>query len=124
MVRTGRALRRERMSARWLWRDGSRCWAMTMGAGKPGLMLASRVEMASMPPADEPTTTRWKVSVPSAMMPLLSGHARKRGGTAHQGIHRHAYSSIIRANSVARDVYCLLLAAGPIHADKIGRAHV
>src|SRR5579883_3039413 len=57
-VRTGSVLRRERISPRWLGRVGSRCCAMTMGAGKSLGRVETTEESASMPPAEEPITTR------------------------------------------------------------------
>ncbi len=69
-VLTGSLVLRERISSRWLSRSGSRCWATTIGAGKSTGRFENSCESASMPPADEPTTTRCEnESVP------LSGNA-------------------------------------------------
>jgi hypothetical protein len=46
------------MVSRLLGREGSRCWASTIGAGKSLGKVLTRIERASTPPADEPTTTR------------------------------------------------------------------
>ena len=59
-VRTGRVLRRARICSRWLVRLGSRCWAITIGAGKSVRSVVTSVRSASIPPADAPTTTRWE----------------------------------------------------------------
>ncbi len=65
---TGSVAWRARMSRRWLGRRGSRCWAMTIGAGKSAGRLATTRDRASMPPADEPMTTSWE-SVTAAACP-------------------------------------------------------
>src|SRR5438105_12640898 len=53
------------MAWRWLCRPGSRCWASTTGAGKSRRMPARSVDSASIPPAEEPTTTSCPVSLAS-----------------------------------------------------------
>nr|WP_165373709.1 MULTISPECIES: hypothetical protein [Sorangium] len=56
-MRTGSSLRRRRTSPRWLSRLGSRCWAITIGAGNGARKVERSVQRASMPPAEQPTTT-------------------------------------------------------------------
>jgi hypothetical protein len=63
-VITGTAERRSRIPVSWLGRLGSRCWARTIGAGKFSGRPETRMPSASMPPAEEPTTTRWLDSEP------------------------------------------------------------
>ena len=56
-TRTGNVVWRARISCRWLGLRGSRCWAITIGAGKSAGRLATTRESASMPPAEDPITT-------------------------------------------------------------------
>ena len=55
-------------------RCGSRCWAMTIGAGNRRAASRRSVESASMPPAEEPITTRCGMAS-SAMSPHGSGNS-------------------------------------------------
>ena len=67
-VRTGRVVRRPRMSPRRLGRVGSRCWAITSGAGKSGGSVETSLESASIPPAEAPTTTSCDKGAASAIV--------------------------------------------------------
>src|SRR5258706_723509 len=75
------------MSARWLGRFGSMCWAMTMGAAKSPGSVASKVESASMPPAEEPITTSWSNVLLAEDITLAShcgaSHPHGLWGSAH-----------------------------------------
>ena len=66
----GRVAWRARISARWLGRRGSRCWAMTIGAGKSEGRVATNRDSASMPPADEPIATSCDAG--SAVSPAMT----------------------------------------------------
>jgi hypothetical protein len=55
-VTTGMRECRASISPRWLGREGSRCWAITIGAGNGVGRVATSIESASIPPADDPIT--------------------------------------------------------------------
>src|SRR5204863_9563510 len=55
---TVKAVRLCKIVSRLLGRLGSRCCASTMGAGKSVDKVLTKIERASIPPAEEPTTTR------------------------------------------------------------------
>jgi hypothetical protein len=63
-VRTGSVLRRERISFKLLSLSGSRCWAMTRGAGKSSGRAETSSESVFIPPAEEPTTTNREKDFP------------------------------------------------------------
>src|SRR5437660_7579195 len=66
-------VRRWRIPSRLLGRLGSRCWASTIGAGKSAGKVLTKIERASTPPAEEPTTTRSPVPEVTFSMSLI-GH--------------------------------------------------
>src|SRR5438105_2231648 len=66
-------VRRWRIPSRLLGRLGSRCWASTIGAGKSAGKVLTKIERASTPPAEEPTTTRSPVPEDTFSMSLI-GH--------------------------------------------------
>src|SRR5262249_7094303 len=107
-VRTGSVLRRDRISCRWLGRVGSRCCAITMGAGKSLGRVATSVESASIPPADEPTTTRCEngelVAIASVLTLYRLRDSRLGTPAAREDTGRNARAlptSIIMRNSGA-----------------------
>ena len=78
MTLIGRAVCRSRISARWLGRRGSRCWAMTTAAGRSAGRSATTRDRASIPPADEPRTSEVRspadVAVGRLVGPLPGHH--------------------------------------------------